>query len=147
MSGQLISDDRILALIETYGADPHMFPEEERAAARARMKAHPEHFSVAIAAAREIDALLGEVPDVVTSESLHDALIASAPKAAPARKSGWKLPVWIPAGALASLTVGVFAGMSVAQPITTQDEQAEAAVYAALGFDTYTLVLEDEATQ
>jgi hypothetical protein len=57
------------------------------------------------------------------------------------------LPVWIPAGALASLTVGVFAGMSVAQPITTQDEQAEAAVYAALGFDTYTLVLEDEATQ
>ena len=37
--------------------------------------------------------------------------------------------------------------MSVAQPITTQDEQAEAAVYAALGFDTYTLVLEDEATQ
>ena len=85
MSGQLISDDRILALIETYGADPHMFPEEERAAARARMKAHPEHFSGAIAAAREIDALLGEVPDVVTSESLRDALIASAPKAAPAR--------------------------------------------------------------
>ena len=37
--------------------------------------------------------------------------------------------------------------MSVAQPVTTQDEQAEAAVYAALGFDTYTLELEEEVMQ
>lgn len=147
MSGQIISDERVLALIETYGADPDMFPEAERAAARARMQAHPERFEAALDAARQVDALLGNVPDIVTSDELRNALIASAPKAPAPRRSGWKLPVWIPAGALASLVVGLFAGMSVAQPVTTQDDQAEAAVYAALGFDMYTLDLEEETLQ
>jgi hypothetical protein len=147
MSGQMISDERVISLIETYGADPDMFPEAERISARARMQQHPDRFALAIEAAREIDALLGVVPDVVTSGTLRSALIASAPKVASVRKSGWKLPVWIPAGALASLAVGVFAGMSVAQPVTTQNDQAEAAIYASLGFDTYTLDLEEEALQ
>ena len=30
MSGQMITDARVLALIEAYGADPDMFPEAER---------------------------------------------------------------------------------------------------------------------
>ena len=147
MSGQMISDARVLALIETYGANPDMFPDAERSAARARLTDHPERFAAALEAARQMDALLGGMPEIVTPDSLRNALIASAPQVAPARKFSWKLPVWIPAGALASLTVGLFAGMSVAQPATTQDEQAEAAVYASLGFDTYTLDLEEEALQ
>ena len=147
MSGQMITDDRVLALIETYGADPDMFPEAERAAARASLRDHPERFAGALEAACEVDTLLSGLPDIVTPEPLRAALIASAPKAAAARRAGWKLPVWIPAGALASLTVGVFAGLSVAQPVSTQDEQAEEAVYAALGFDTYTLDLEEETLQ
>jgi hypothetical protein len=147
MSGQMISDARVLALIETYGANPDMFPDAERSAARARLTDHPERFAAALEAARQMDALLGGMPEIVTPDSLRNALIASAPQVAPARRFSWKLPVWIPAGALASLTVGLFAGMSVAQPATTQDEQAEAAVYASLGFDTYTLDLEEEALQ
>jgi len=147
MSGQMISDARVLALIEAYGADPDMFPDAERSGARALMTDHPERFAAALEAARQMDALLGGMPEIVTPDSLRNALIASVPQVAPARKFSWKLPVWIPAGALASLTVGVFAGMSVAQPATTQDEQAEAAVYASLGFDTYTLDLEEEALQ
>ncbi len=147
MSGQMISDTRVLALIETYGANPDMFPDAERSAARARLADHPERFAAALETARQMDALLGGMPEIVTPDTLRSALIASAPQAAPARKFSWKLPVWIPAGALASLTVGLFAGMSVAQPATTQDEQAEAAVYASLGFDTYTLDLEEEALQ
>jgi len=145
MSGQMITDERVLALIEAYGADPDMFPEAERAAAKSRMAEHPGRFADAVAAARDLDGILAGMPDITTPASLRDALISSAPK--PARASRWKLPVWIPAGALASLTVGLFAGMSVAQPITTQDEQAEAAVYAALGFDTYTLEIEEEVMQ
>ena len=38
MSGQMITYDRVLALIETYGADPDMFPEAERAADRIRAR-------------------------------------------------------------------------------------------------------------
>lgn len=147
MSGQMITDERVLALIEAYGADPDMFPEAERAAAKSRMAEHPGRFADAVAAARDLDGILAGMPDITTPASLRDALISSAPKPKPARASRWKLPVWIPAGALASLTVGLFAGMSVAQPITTQDEQAEAAVYAALGFDTYTLEIEEEVMQ
>lgn len=147
MSGQMITDERVLALIEAYGADPDMFPEAERAAAKSRMAEHPGRFADAVAAARDLDGILAGLPDITTPASLRDALISSAPKTKPARASRWKLPVWIPAGALASLTVGLFAGMSVAQPITTQDEQAEAAVYAALGFDTYTLEIEEEVMQ
>ncbi|MEP0316826.1 MAG: hypothetical protein ABJL57_03415 [Hyphomonas sp.] len=147
MSGQMISDARVLALIEAYGADPAMFPDAERSGARARMTDHPERFAAALETARQMDALLGGMPEIATPGHLRSALIASAPQPAPVRKFSWKLPVWIPAGALASLTVGLFAGMSVAQPATTQDEQAEAAVYASLGFDTYTLDLEEEALQ
>ncbi|HAE94063.1 MAG TPA: hypothetical protein DCG65_05855 [Hyphomonas atlantica] len=147
MSGQMITDARVLALIEAYGADPDMFPEAERAAAKARMADNPARFATALSEAQALDGLFADIPHVSPSPALRETLIASAPKPRSARSSRWKLPVWIPAGALASLTVGLFAGMSVAQPVTTQDEQAEAAVYAALGFDTYTLELEEEVMQ
>ena len=147
MSGQTMTDDRLLALIEAYGADPDLFPERERDAARAHLAANPGRFAAALEAAHRMDELFGGLPDIVTPDPLRSALIASAPKPAAAKRPAWKLPAWIPAGALASLAVGVFAGFSMAQPVTTQDESAEALVYASLGFDTYALELEEGTTQ
>ena len=150
MSADKITEMRLLELIAAYGGDVHAFPEAERAAARAMLAAQPERFAAAMADASATDDLLAGLPAIETPDALRAALIASAPRPRrqARRASGWRLPVWIPAGALASLAVGLFAGLSVAEPAVTQDDQAETLVYASLGLDDYTFGdYEDEATQ
>ena len=149
MSERTITEDRLLALIETYGADTNNFPETERAAAERLMLKAPHLFSDALEGARHVDTLLEAIPDMQTPERLRSALIASAP--GPARNSakafGWKFPLWVPAGAVASLAIGLLAGSSVAQIATYQEDPAETLVYAALGFDDYSLDLDSEISQ
>lgn len=147
MSG-VMTENRLLELIAAYGADVSAFPEAEQPAARAMLKDKPALFADALRDAEALDLMLTDLPAVDTPASLRAALIDSAPKARPGpRASRWRLPVWLPAGAFASLAVGLFAGMSVAQPISSQDEQAEALVYAALGYDSYVFDAEEDITQ
>lgn len=133
-----MTDARLIALIEAWGADANAFPETERAAAKALLAESPERFAAELQAARDIDALLGGMPDVSPSAALTAALIEAAPKARPQRRS-WlaAIPRWPAAGALASLAIGLAIGLGTAQsgtPATTEDA-VDTLVYAALGFD------------
>ena len=149
MTESNMTDTRLLALIEAYGADLNAFPEAERESARALLADSPDKFSAALAIADSMDAFLAEVTVIDTPDHLRAALIDSAPR--PVRRktyfSGWRLPVWLPVGAFASLAVGLFAGMSVAQTVTTEEDQAEVLVYSALGFDTYAYTEEEDFVQ
>jgi hypothetical protein len=154
MKTPLINDDRILDLIEAYGADPNAFPEAERAEAARRMADAPAVFAAALEEARRLDDLLVQVPEVTVSPVLREALVASAPKAKPApvrNGSGLRrfLPGWLPAGAVASLAMGLLIGVNVSAPAAVAtasvDDEADAVMYAALGFGDYSLM--DESTQ
>lgn len=145
-----LSDERILDLIEAYGADPAAFPETERESAARRITEAPGVFAKALEDARRLDQFLDLVPEAEVSASLRDSLLASAPKpkraARPERGLRRFLPGWLPAGAVASLVMGVMIGVNVSLPSSvasaqTSDE-ADAVMYAALGFGDYELMSE-----
>ena len=149
-----MTDERIFELIEAYGADPEGFPEAERAGAMQRMSAAPALFAAALDEARRLDGALARLPDVTVSSALRAALLADAPKpekAASRSASGLRrfLPAWIPAGALASLAMGILIGVNVSVPsavaTASADDEADAVMYAALGFGEYALM--DETTE
>jgi hypothetical protein len=147
-----LNDARILDLIEAYGADPAAFPEAERAGAARRLAEAPAVFATALADARRLDSALGLLPEVTVPPALRACLLASAP--APknvVRGSGASLkrflPAWLPAGALASLAVGVLVGVNVAAPVSVASvtpavDEADSVMYAALGFGDYDLMSE-----
>jgi len=154
MKPSLISDARILELIGAYGADPNAFPEAERTEAARRIAEVPAVFAAALEEARLLDDVLGRMPDVTVSPALRETLVSSAPKAktAPVRSgTGLRrfLPGWLPAGAVASLAMGLLIGVNVSMPATvataSADDEADAVMYAALGFGDYSLM--DESTQ
>jgi hypothetical protein len=145
-----VSDERILNLIEAYGADPAAFPEAERQAAAQRMTEAPGLFARSVEEASRLDDVLNLIPDVEVSASLRDSLLAGAPKPARAGRQGSGLrrflPGWLPAGAVASLVMGLLIGVNVSLPASvasadTSDE-ADAVMYAALGFGDYELMSE-----
>jgi len=156
MSGTGITDERIFELIAAYGADGNAWPEAERAAARRRMAEAPALFASALEEARSLDAALGGLAEIDVPASLRDALIASAPKpqqSAGRAGSGWMrfVPRWVPAGAFASLAMGLLIGVNVSLPASvatasTAEEEADAVMYAALGFDDYGALM-DEITE
>lgn len=153
MRGTEMTDERILELIAAYGADPDGFPEAERGQASRRMAQAPGVFAAALEEARLLDGVLGQVPEIAVPAALRAALIADAPKPAkePRRAGGLLrfLPGWIPAGAVASLVMGVLIGVNMSVPSTvataSADEEADAVMYAALGFGDYALM--DERTE
>ena len=146
-----LNDARILDLIEAYGADPAAFPEAERAGAARRMAEASAVFATALADARRLDSALGLLPEVTVSPALRASLLASAPTPKKAVRSGVGLkrflPAWLPAGALASLAVGVLVGVNVAAPVSVASvtpavDEADSVMYAALGFGDYDLMSE-----
>ncbi len=134
-----MTEDRLIELIEAWGADPSAFPEAERAAARALLAAHPQRFAEALGEARALDAAIARMPEVLPSASLTEALIASAPK--PRRASGGlrlpKFAPWAPAGGFAALAAGLFMGVMVAPAASaaSESEEVEIVLEHALGFD------------
>ena len=48
-----MTEDRLIELIEAWGADPAGFPEAERAAARALLAANPARFAAALEEAKQ----------------------------------------------------------------------------------------------
>jgi len=147
-----LNDARILDLIEAYGADPVAFPEAERADAERRMAEAPAVFAPALRHARQLDSALGLLPEVTVPAALRASLLASAPAPKNATLgSGFGLkrflPAWVPAGALASLAMGLLVGVNVAAPVsvataTPAADEADAVMYAALGFGDYDLMSE-----
>lgn len=138
-----MTEDRVLELIEAYGAEPTCWPEDERGAARALLDANPDAFADALAVARMLDEAmeLEEVPE--PSAQLADAILAAAPTAPPARASlfGGLSSLLFPQGvrwpagaALASLLMGLVGGYAYASTGVGYD-QADSAYYAAFGLD------------
>jgi anti-sigma-K factor RskA len=123
-----LSDERVLELIEAYGADPAAFPEAMREAAARRMAEAPGLFAKALDEARRLDQFLDLVPATEVSASLRDSLLARAPN--PKRAAGvkiglWRfLPGWLPAGAVASLVMGLVIGVNVSLPASVASAQA-----------------------
>lgn len=121
-----MTEDRILELIDAYGADPMRWPAEERAEAQSLMAATDDpRLRVALAEARTLDDLLAlaSVPDISheTQERLRiDAAAPVSPIARLQRLLDWPGPIWQPAGALAAaLVLGIWVG--VANPDASAD--------------------------
>jgi hypothetical protein len=134
-----MTEDRLIELIEAWGADPSAFPEAERAAARAMLAAQPARFAAVIAEARALDAALARLPEILPSAALTEALIASAPKARPA-KGGFRVPKfspWAPASGLAALAAGLFMGVMAAPAASASSDtsEVESVLEHALGYD------------
>ena len=134
-----MTEDRLIELIEAWGADPDGFPEAERAAAKALLAAHPQRFAAALAEARALDAALARMPDVLPPPALTEALVASAPKPRHAA-GGFRVPKfapWAPASGAAALAAGLFIGLMVAPTASADSESddVQALLEEAIGYD------------
>ena len=76
---QNITIERVLELLETYGASPQSWPEEERAAAEILLRDKPLEFEAALAAARALDAMFDEHIGPEPSKDLAAKILAHAP--------------------------------------------------------------------
>ncbi|MEM9054823.1 MAG: hypothetical protein AAGB16_05810 [Pseudomonadota bacterium] len=138
-----ITIERVLELIEAYGAEPGGWPKEERVSAKALLAAQPDQFATALAEARKLDALLLEEQMPDPSTGLADALLAAAPQPVEQQQNlfGSLGSILFPQGvrwpagaALASLMMGLVGGYAYASTGAGYD-QAESAYYSAFGFD------------
>jgi len=139
--------ERVLDLIEAYGAEPGAWPEHERGAAQAVIDAQPETFAASLNNARVLDTALAReiVPEPVSD--LAAAILKHAPTAPATRANGlvWLRAIVFPQGtrwpasaALASLAMGIAGGYAYASTGALPYDQADAAYYAAFGYDTDT---------
>jgi len=138
-----MTEDRVLELIEAYGAEPMGWPEDERDAARALLEANPEAFAEALTVARALDEALAIDVAPEPPAQLADAILAAAPRAPRANAGllGGLSAILFPQGvrwpagaALASLVMGLVGGYAYASTGIGYD-QADSAYYAAFGFD------------
>lgn len=147
---QSMTDARLIELIETWGADPASWPEADRAAGKALLVAHPERFAETIAQARQLDLMLGALPEPEMPAALAQAIMDAAPRPKRAGGSlsrwiGLKTP-WAPASGLAAAAVGLVMGLTVAPAASADDEvtaEVQELVVSALGFDPATYAVED----
>ncbi len=150
-----MTNERLLELIEAYGAEPGAWPEDERASAEARLAADPGRFAGALSEARELDMMFEAAPYADVPAGLAERILSDAP-VAQARKSGLAARLgrliapngmrWPAGAALASLMMGLVAGYASAPAVadnTYQTEQDEL-VYAALGYDGFETYLSED---
>ncbi|MEO0608250.1 MAG: hypothetical protein AAFY82_08455 [Pseudomonadota bacterium] len=144
MIDQSMTPDRVIELIEAYGAEPGAWPEDERGAAILMLAEQPARFEAALDQARALDALIASEPDVHPSAALGAAILAQAPVAKAERSGvlGQLSAILFPQGmrwpagaAVASLLMGLVGGYAYASTGVGYD-QADAAYYAAFGYDT-----------
>lgn len=116
-----MTEERILQLLESYGADPIRWPAEERAAAQTFLAANETPvLRTAVAEAQAMDGLLDATSQPVLSQEAWGRLRADAAVKAPdgflnrlRTWVDWPGPLWQPAGAMAlSLMVGIWLGIS-----------------------------------
>ncbi|PKP81821.1 MAG: hypothetical protein CVT79_08695 [Alphaproteobacteria bacterium HGW-Alphaproteobacteria-18] len=145
-----MTDDRLIELIETWGAEAVSWPEAERAAGKTLLLAHPERFASALAQARELDQMLGALPEPEMSRALTEAIVAAAPRPKMSRPNllrwfGLKTP-WAPASGFVAAALGLFMGLTVAPVASAEDDmtaEVQELVVSALGFDTAAYALEE----
>lgn len=144
MTDATVTTDRVLELIEVYGAEAGAWPEAERDAAMAHLLVSPDLFASALESARALDQMLLQEDTPEPSLALSEAILASAPIPDPVRKNafGGVLALIFPQGvrwpagaALASLLMGLVGGYSYASTGVGYD-QADAAYYATFGMDS-----------
>lgn len=144
MTREKMTVERVLQLIEAFGAEPGGWPEDERAAASSLIEAEPDVFAEALSEARALDAFLLSEALPEPSDELVATILASAPVAAAARKGvfGGLSSVLFPRGvrwpagaALASLMMGLVGGYAYASGNLGYD-QADAVYYAAFSVDS-----------
>ena len=152
MTETKMTPERVLDLIEAFGAETVAWPEDERPAAEALIAAQPDLFLSALDAARAVDALLMEEIVPEPSPMLADPILAAAPSASPVQNSPLQALVrfifpqgarWPAGAALASLMMGLVGGYAYASTGAGYD-QADSAYYTAFGFDSGEAWLEVE---
>ena len=141
-----ISVERVLDIIAAYGAQPFGWPQDERDAAEALIKAEPTHFADALAEAHMLDETFAAEPIVDPSPMLSDVILAGSPSKIQTR-AGWFADLrhalfpqrtrWPAGAALASLAMGLVGGYAYASTGTIYDE-ADQALYTAFGYDAET---------
>jgi hypothetical protein len=146
---------RVLDLIDAYGADMNAFPEDERDAARVLVEGSPALFAEALDAARLLDGALLQVPEISPNDDLIARLIASGPKPQPERINilGRLRDILLPQGSrwpmaagLASLAIGALVGLNLPNVGTDGYDSTQGdVIYAALGLTEYTY--DDEVFQ
>ena len=144
MTSKTISVERVMELIEAYGAEPGGWPDAERDAASKIIEDRPDVFELALSDARALDLLLMSEALPEPSVDLATTILADAPNPTPARQSllGALSSVLFPRGvrwpagaALASLVMGLVGGYAYASGGAGYD-QADAVYYAAFGVDS-----------
>ena len=135
-----MTEDRLIEVIDAFGADPSVWPVTDAEAAASMLAAPSARVQSALDEAMALDAELAELIGPEPPEHLHAAILDSAPRPAAARPRRWfngmLQPAWSTGAALASLAVGFVMGTTLlAEP--TQSEPGESAVYAALGIEAY----------
>ncbi len=132
----MMSLDRFAALVDAYGASPARWPEGERAAAAALMKASADARRMA-AEADALDRMLDATQTAPATRALQDRILASVAGrawAVGARSFRFAVSRWLPAGAIAcSLMLGAAIGSQVPALAGVDDEAlAQAAASSAL---------------
>lgn len=144
MTDATITTDRVLELIEVYGAEAGAWPEDERDAAMAHLLVSPDLFASALETARALDQMLLREDAPEPSPALSEAILASAPRpnSVHSNSIGGVFALIFPQGvrwpagaALASLLMGLVGGYSYASTGVGYD-QADAAYYVAFGMDS-----------
>jgi hypothetical protein len=134
--------ERFAAIVEAYGGSPARWPDAERAAAVALMKASPEAQRLA-EEAEALDGLLDMTETAPATRELQDRILAEIPaskngRSDAAARASLRWRRWIPAAAVAcSLVLGAVTGTQVPQLFgLDEDTLASDAVSSALTAST-----------
>jgi hypothetical protein len=143
---ELMTLERLRALIAAYGGNPARWPLAERPVAEALLARSPEA-RAALADAEPLDTLLDAVPALSPSPALRAAVLADMLRMARSGRIGWwdglrslliefgGLPAVRPL-LVASLLLGLFAGSYLGEDTTT--ESSTDLVQLAVYDDAYT---------
>jgi anti-sigma factor RsiW len=133
----MMTPERFASLVEAWGADSARWPAEERAAAEAFSAAYPDRAETALAAARELDGLLGRSRAPSPSSRLRRRVEAQAPKTRRAwlgeRSRGRpRVPLLLGASWTAAACAGVAAGVLLTGPLLAAAEADVVLLQASL---------------
>ena len=107
--------ERFERLVDAYGADPHRWPQAERAEGEALIACDARARALLDAAA-ELDALLDSAPAAEPSDILRNRVLGAAARAQPAViRMGWMSGAGWAAAAAAGVLVGVSGGQQMSQ--------------------------------
>ena len=141
----IVTPSRVLEIIAAHGSDPDGWPEAERLAAVAVLKANPERYAEALSEARVLDEAIAAVPEPALPEGLAARILADAPRARTSkaigsasqqgyfkRLFGTRDGLWPIRAAAASLVTGVAVGYGAMASTTDTGFDADDVFYMGL---------------